>query len=224
MADHALVQSDQGLARPVEIAAGRTSGRAGGPVQSDRLERAFRAEQLAGLKLATKMRVVALAAVAVMLFFIVPVPMVFYYEGLLAVFIVIGFVHYGLCRGPDAAAWLGYLFVGLDMALLSFTLVSPNPFGDDAFAQQMQLRNGLFMYFFLLVAAIAFTYSPRLMIWGPHLGPPDPADGGRRHQRNAPLVPRWPPHRLRLRPHWQLRRLHDGRRRRAGSPADAWRE
>ncbi len=164
MADHAIAQVDQGtqgLARPVDNAAGR----AGGRVQSERLERAFRAEQLAGLKLATKMRVVALAAVAVMLFFIVPVPMVFYYEGLLAVFIVIGFVHYWLCRGPDPAPWLGYLFVTLDMALMSYTLVSPNPFGDDAFALQMQLRNGLFLYYFLLIAAIAFTYSPRLMLW-----------------------------------------------------------
>lgn len=154
MTDHSIAQ---GMARP-GVQAGETG-------QSVRLARAFRAEELAGLKLATKMRAVALAAVAVMLFYIVPAPMVFYYEALLAVFIVIGFVHFWLSRGPNAAPWHGYLFVGLDLALLSYTLISPNPLGDEAFTLQMQLRNGLFIYYFLLIAAIAFTYSPRLMIW-----------------------------------------------------------
>ena len=92
MTDQAI---DQGLAYPVD--------QAGETVQSDRLERAFRAEGLAGLKLATMVRMVALATVAVMLFYIVPVPMVFYYEALLAVFIVIGFMHYWLSRSPDSA-------------------------------------------------------------------------------------------------------------------------
>lgn len=131
----------------------------------DRLAAAFRSEELKGLKLATWGRTAALAVIAAMLFEIVDVPAVYYYEALLAIFVALGFAHFWLTGSGLARPSIGYLFVALDAALLTVTLVVPNPLEAELFPAQMGLRNDPIVYFFLFAGIASFSCSPRLMLW-----------------------------------------------------------
>jgi len=131
---------------------------------------AFREEELAGLRLATRGRVVSLVVIAVLLIFVTPRPDLYYYHGLLAAFLLVGLAHYAIARHARARPWHSFLFVAFDFALLGYTLLVPNPFSDVAFPPQMTLRFGNFIYYFILLSAIAFSYRPRVMLWGGFVG------------------------------------------------------
>jgi adenylate cyclase len=90
---------------------------------------------------------------------------VYYYEVLLGLFAILGVVHYVLRWKHFERFWLSYVFVALDFALLTFTLFVPNPLAIDKGPPQMALRHDPIVYYFLLIAAVAFSYSPSLMLW-----------------------------------------------------------
>ena len=64
-----------------------------------RLAEAFRLEELAGLRLAARARLVALVVVAVWLFFWTSPPETVYLEMILVVFALIGIAHHRVRRG-----------------------------------------------------------------------------------------------------------------------------
>lgn len=142
----------------------RMAGR-GGAARSDWLADAFRAEELAGHGLATAARTVALVAIAALLLFIVEAPQVVVYLLILALFAAIGLANYMTDRALDRP-WLKYLFVALDFALLAVTFAVVVPMFQAPWPAQMALRGEAVVYYFLLVAVIAFSYSWRLMLWG----------------------------------------------------------
>ena len=125
----------------------------------------FRAEELDGLRLATRGRLISLSAVAVLLFVLAPPPEIFYYHGSLALFVLIGLADYAVASRPFGRPWHRYVFIALDFALLTYIFVAPNPLDTVPAPVQMQLRNGNFIYFFMLLAGFAFSFNPRLMIW-----------------------------------------------------------
>ena len=129
------------------------------------MDETFRAEELDGLRLATRGRIVSLSIVAVLLFFLAPPPEVFYYHGSLVLFALIGLADYAVARQPFGRPWHRYVFIALDFALMTYIFVAPNPLEVLQAPVQMQLRNGTVIYFFMLMAAIAFSFNPRLMIW-----------------------------------------------------------
>ena len=89
---------------------------------SPRLAAVFRAEELAGLKLATQARIVALSVIAVWIFISNPVsPVLYYFEASLALFILSGLAHYLSSQRLDWP-WLSPLFILFDFALLTTTL------------------------------------------------------------------------------------------------------
>jgi adenylate cyclase len=132
---------------------------------SDWLADAFRTEALEGLKVSTWGRLASLVVIAGLLVYLTPIPGLYYYEALLVLFAGLGIVHYLLRRQHFEWPWLSYVFIALDFALLTFTLFVPNPLAIEPRPPQMALRNDPIVYYFLLIAAVAFSYSPSLMVW-----------------------------------------------------------
>ena len=81
-------------------------------------------------------------------------------------FVVAGFARYGLERIGLYRWWQGYVQIAADFALLAFILVVPNPLATVHPPVQMTLRFGNFVYFYILLVGLAFSYQPRLVIWG----------------------------------------------------------
>jgi adenylate cyclase len=132
---------------------------------SDRVERAFRAEELAGLKLATRVLLVALAVIAVWLFVWVAPPRVLFLETILALFALLALLNSRIASRERPWPWWDYTVVALNFALLTFSMVGYDlVFGDD-WPPQMMLRNGTFVYFFVFLGIIALSYSPRLVLF-----------------------------------------------------------
>ncbi|MEE8271649.1 MAG: adenylate/guanylate cyclase domain-containing protein, partial [Alphaproteobacteria bacterium] len=129
------------------------------------MDTVFRAEELDGLRLATRGRIVSLAVVALLLFFLAPAPEVYYFHGALVLFAAIGLADHAVARRPFGRPWHRYVFIALDFALMAYIFVAPNPWDVLPAPLQMQLRNGTFVYFFMLLAGYAFSHNPRLMVW-----------------------------------------------------------
>ncbi len=134
--------------------------------QEARITESLASEEAAGRLLALKGRTAALVVVGLFLFLLAPFPEVLFYEFLLGVFIVAGYARQtveglGLFRW-----WQPYAQIALDSALLAFTLVVPNPWATTHLPAQMELRFGNFVYFYILLVGLAFSYQPRLVIWG----------------------------------------------------------
>ncbi len=130
---------------------------------SKRVEDAFRTEQLAGLRLATRAQLIALAVIATWLYVWVSPPRIYFLETLLALFAGCALAQYRL--GTIDRPWLHYAMVALYMALLSFSMVGYDLLFGDVWPPQMMLRNGTFVYFFMFVAVVALSYSPPLVAW-----------------------------------------------------------
>ncbi|MGI9382516.1 MAG: adenylate/guanylate cyclase domain-containing protein [Methyloligellaceae bacterium] len=132
---------------------------------SSRIQLAFKSEEIEGMRLAVRGRTVALGAIALLLPAISNYPNFLYYEALLLVFLALGMTQYSLAVSRYAQRWHPYLFVTLDVVLLAFTLTVPSPFADITFTSQLALRGSVFIYYFILLGVIAFSYRPRLMVW-----------------------------------------------------------
>jgi adenylate cyclase len=132
---------------------------------SDRVEDAFRAEELAGLRLATRLLLAALAVIAIWLFVWVARPRVLFLETILALFAALALVNYRVASGDRPWPWWDYAVVVLNFALLTFSMVGYDLVFGDAWPPQMMLRNGTFVYFFLFLGVISLRYSPRLVLF-----------------------------------------------------------
>jgi adenylate cyclase len=142
----------------------------GDPTQNDtrvasRIDRTIEHEALAGLRHASRARAIALTALGAFLFYLVPVPQVFYFLAILALFIVIGFAHRFAVERNPSRNWVGYIFITLDVLLLTFVLLSPNPLEPEPWPRQLSLRLGNFPYFYVFLAGTLLTYSPRQVLW-----------------------------------------------------------
>ncbi len=136
----------------------------------DRVDRAIDREGREGLQLALKGRLLALLAIAVLLLFLTPFPGVLYYHALIAVFAVNGLLQGWLERSAYYRTWHDYAFVAFDFALMSFTLIYPNPFSQLEYPAPVTFRFGNFIYFFVLLSGLAFSYRPIVMAWGGLVG------------------------------------------------------
>ena len=135
-----------------------------GKAITTRLEDAFRAEELAGLRLATLARTGVLAGVALGLAVLEPAPGLFRYEAVIGVLALSGLLQYGL-RVRGVGRWVSPVFIAVDALLLVWGLVIMTiQLRPDAPAS-IALRTAPVAYFFLLIASIALLYSPRLTVW-----------------------------------------------------------
>ncbi len=136
----------------------------------DRVALAIDREGQEGLQLALKGRFLALLAIAILLLFLVSFPDVLYYHALIAIFMASGLLQGRLDRSEYHRTWHDYAFVAFDFALMSFAVIYPNPFGHMEYPAPMTFRFGNFVYFFVLLCGLAFSYRPMVMVWGGVVG------------------------------------------------------
>jgi adenylate cyclase len=106
---------------------------------------------------------VAFCAVAVWCALVHPWPAALYYLGIAAAFIGLALAWGRRTRRP-VPSWLVMGFVLANAALLTVTLLVPNPFILSLTPVQMALRPPKFLFFLLLIAWATFTLSPWLVI------------------------------------------------------------
>ncbi|MCH8110856.1 MAG: adenylate/guanylate cyclase domain-containing protein [Proteobacteria bacterium] len=138
------------------------------PANLDRQQRlrfAFAQEELRGLRLGLRARLVSLGLIALWIGIQNPFPDALYVWALLLGFILLGWLPYDHFRRGNDSSWPRYVYPSADMALLAFTLLFPNPlssFGD--YPAAVALRFGNEIYFFILIASTVFYYAPRVVL------------------------------------------------------------
>jgi len=130
-----------------------------------RLAEALLAEEARGQRLAAWVRVVALLVIGLWVFFENAAGAVIYYEAILLLFVLLGFVPVWLRDRGLFAPWQRYVFPVLDFALLTYALIAPNPLEDTWFPDAWRLQFSNEVYFFVLIAGSIATYSPRVVLW-----------------------------------------------------------
>ena len=108
----------------------------------------FEAEELAAQKTTLIGRCIALVLIAALTSFLTPWPGPIYFYFLLTLFMLLGLAAYWVELSPWRRSWHRYAFVTADFALLSFTLIYPNPLVLNEYPPQIGLRFGSFVYFF----------------------------------------------------------------------------
>jgi adenylate cyclase len=140
-----------------------------GRTVADRIAGAFAAEECKGLRLAFRLRLIALALSALFLLYLTPGLQVLYTYALMLGFVVTGLLS--LIRdparpGPSPAGWTRWLLPFADLALVTFAVITPNPFGGDEWLTlPMRLSFDNSLWLLLFVALSTLTYSPRQVLW-----------------------------------------------------------
>ncbi len=124
------------------------------------------AEERDGFRLSVRGRLYALIAISFLMFFLVPFPTVFYYHGLIACFVATGLFAAYCQKQSWFRNWQHYLIVLVEFALLTFAVIYPSPFGALPIPPQLSYQNGNAIYMFILLVGLAFSYRPRLVLWG----------------------------------------------------------
>lgn len=126
----------------------------------------LRSEELAAQRTAVIGRTVALVAIVPVVTVLAPWPGPVFTYALLMAFVLLGWGAWFLAKSPRGRPWHQYVFVFADFALLTFTLLYPNPLIPFDYPPQFALRFGAFVYFFVLIAGLAYVYQPKLVLWG----------------------------------------------------------
>lgn len=110
-------------------------------------------------------RAVILAAIGVVIVTRVPFPESGFYLAILLLFLAAGILHwYCASRLGKTISW-ERVFALLDVLLLAFALVCPNPLAAAPAPPQLALGSGDFAYFYLLLAVASLTCSVRAVLW-----------------------------------------------------------
>lgn len=126
----------------------------------------LRAEEINAHKTAVIGRTVALVLVIPLVTFLTPWPGPLVTYVLLLLFALMGWSAWFVARSNWGRPWHQYAFVTADFMLLTFTLLYPNPLVPLDYPPQFVLRFGTFVYFFILLAGLAYVYQPKLVMWG----------------------------------------------------------
>ncbi|MBS4045130.1 MAG: adenylate/guanylate cyclase domain-containing protein [Alphaproteobacteria bacterium] len=132
---------------------------------ASRLGRAISDEEQRGLVFAFRARLIAVAVVMAYLLLAIDGQRQFYYIGVAAVFLLLGWVPH-LLRRHKYAVPIRLGFVVLDAILVTAVVILPPPGGlDYGFPIQMRVRGPEFLYLVLLIVGSALSYSPLQVIW-----------------------------------------------------------
>lgn len=125
------------------------------------LEKALEQNKREGLKLAILARSASLAIIGLFLIYLIPDLSVLYYEALILAFLVNGWAQWKIGRVGRSRAELVLMF--FDLALMTLTLVVPNPLADGDWSVAMQYKFSNFPYFYVLLAGATLSYSWRTL-------------------------------------------------------------
>jgi class 3 adenylate cyclase len=135
--------------------------------QQARLAETFREAEQAGLRVAIKGRLVALLLLGAFLVLSrLRDPEHALDLGLgIAGFAALGLIHFVLIGTRYDRAWLKYIFITLDVAVLSALMATQPLFDTVDVPQAMSFRNTVFPFYFLILGLAAFSFSPGLVVW-----------------------------------------------------------
>ena len=140
----------------------------GNPVDPHtRLATTLREAEQTGLRIAIKGRVTALLLLGIYLVVSRRANPVHAMElGLgIAAFAALGLVHYALIGSRYDRLWLKYIFVTIDIAILSLLMATQPLFDSVDVPQVVTFRNSSFSLYFLILGIAAFSFSPGLVVW-----------------------------------------------------------
>ena len=131
------------------------------------LARTFLEAEQAGLRIAIKGRLVALALLgAYLVLSRISNPEHALELGLgIAGFAALGLLHYPLIGSRFDRRWLKYAFITLDIAILSLLMATQPIFDTIDVPQAMSFRNTIFPFYFVILGVAAFSFSPGLVLW-----------------------------------------------------------
>lgn len=122
----------------------------------------LKAHKQRGLELAVRARWIAMAATAIFLLFVYPDWAVIYYLAILGLMCLNGYFIQKVGRVGQSRQELFLIFV--DLALLTFAIVCPNPFATVELPVAFQYRFDNFMYFYVILAVGTLAYSWRTVV------------------------------------------------------------
>ncbi len=125
---------------------------------------ALRAEELAGLRLATRVRAIAMFAIGLAMLILQPWPFGAVNGGLMLLFAGLGGLHYACVLRFDGA-WPGYLFPSLDVAFYVLLLFGINPAMWTGLQAEVLYFYGSAPFLLVLMAAAALSYRARPLLW-----------------------------------------------------------
>ena len=123
------------------------------------LDEALQRHKREGLQLAVRARWIALAAIGGLLIYLTPEWSVLYYLGILVLFGLIGWAQSHVGSYGRSRRELALIFA--DLALLTLTLIVPNPFRQEPWPLAIQFRFDGILYYFVFLAVAALSCS-----WG----------------------------------------------------------
>ncbi len=132
-----------------------------------RLDETLSEAEQAGLRVAIKGRLVALALLGTfMVLTRLANPGHALELGLgIAGFAALGLVHYALIGTRYDRAWLKYAFISIDIAILSLLMATQPVYDSIDVPQAMLFRGTVFPFYFLILGIAAFSFSPGLVVW-----------------------------------------------------------
>lgn len=125
------------------------------------LLKAMRNNKRQGQVLAIQARWAALAAISVLLVFLIPDWSVLYYQTLLLAFALLGWAQ--LRAAKVGQSRLELFLIALDLMLLTMIALLPNPLSDQGWPNAMQYRYDSFSYFYVILAGATLAYSWRTL-------------------------------------------------------------
>jgi adenylate cyclase len=130
----------------------------------------FSAAERTGLKLAIKGRTIAVLLVGAGLAATRNEEGAFGYVMAILVFAGLGILHYLIIGSARDRNWIKYVFLSIDILLLSMAVavVPPSP-GIDL-PQVFMYRFNIFPFYFIILGIAAFSFSPGLVLWAGLLG------------------------------------------------------
>ena len=130
-----------------------------------RLESAFAAEENNSLRMVMNVRIAVSFAIIVFLMITFPNAGGLYWALMTSLFGILGVLQYLVARSRFHATWHKYAWVFLDLALVSFIILGGNAWLPEQFPLSQRLRYPNFDYLYVVIAALALSYTPWAVAW-----------------------------------------------------------
>ncbi len=126
----------------------------------------LRSEELAAQKSAFRGRLIAMVAIVPLLVLVTPWPAPLFTVSLITILAALGWCAWRIQLSSWDRPWFQYAFVTADCIVVAIATLYPNPLLPVELPPQFSLRFGSFIFFFILLAGLAYVYQPKLVLWG----------------------------------------------------------
>ncbi len=134
------------------------------------VEETFHAAEQAGLKLAIKGRIVALILLGGMLVATRNPEGAMKFAVAISGFLALGICHYYVIDSPWDRRWTKYVFLSIDIILLSLAVAFVPPEARTDLPQIFMFKFDVYPFYFIILGVAAFSFSSGLVLWAGILG------------------------------------------------------